>query len=248
MDLDFLDKIWQGLGNIGADTDKFMKREMPFDSGWGAPAAVVAAIAAPEILPMMGEAGTASGAEGLGSYMGSAGLDAGSFAPSEWNYADLINSGNMGAGSVLGDSGAGGMNGYLDSLGMDTGGFSGVGDFSTSINPATGLDWAETGSGLTGNGANTGYSSMNDYMNQAGIKTDGFKPSAAKPSFQQLLGKQLMSGNLSSLGGSKGSFQHQDTPVQRQAAFAQTPAPLQVQNKDSDIAALIAALKKKDLG
>lgn len=88
MNFDFLDNIWSGIGNIGADTDKFMKREMPFDSGWGAPAAAVAAyFGGPAALQAMGGAaegvGAAEGAGGLSGYMSGAGLDAGTFsAPS----------------------------------------------------------------------------------------------------------------------------------------------------------------------
>ena len=222
MDFNFLDDIWKGIGNIGADTDKFMKREMPFDSGWGAPAAVVAAIAAPEILPMMGEAGAAEG-----------------------------------AGAIGGAEGVGGMGGYLESLGMGGGEFmpTAGNSFDLSfLNPSTGMPWSETGSGLTGNGF-SGYTpqeqaGLDNLISQQSAKypMDGVDATkgASKPSFQQLLGKQLMSGGMGNFG-SKGGYQHQDTPVQRQQAFAATPAPFQVQNKDSDIAALIAALKKKDL-
>jgi len=213
---DWLDDIWQGVGNIGADTDKFMKREMPFDSGWGAPAAAVAAyFGGPMALEAMGEAGAGAGGE-----------------------------------SVLG---AGGFGDYLSSLGIQDGGFAGAGDFGIGgMNPATGMDWASTGSGLTGNGYGGGYSpqeqaGLDNLINQQSAKYPMDGTSASKPSFQQLLGKQLMSGGLGNFG-SKGGFQHQDAPVQRQQAFAATPAPFQVQNKDSDIAALIAALKKKDLG
>jgi hypothetical protein len=216
MDLDFLDKIWQGIGNIGADTDKFMKREMPYDSGWGAPAALVAAYyGGPAVMEAMG--GAAEGAGAVGSA-----------------------------------EGVGGMSGYLESLGMGGGEFmptagnsfelGGVGDVFAGFSP--------TGSSAGGNGFN-GYTPQE----QAGLDDLIAKQSAKypmdgaskKPSFQQLLGKQLMSGGMGNFG-SKGGFQYQDTPVQRQPAFAATPAPFQVQSKDSDIAALIAALKKKDLG
>lgn len=212
---DWLDDIWQGIGNIGADTDKFMKREMPFDSGWGAPAALVATyFGGPAVLETMGGA-----AEG--------------------------------AGAVGGAEGVSGMGGYLDSLGMGGGEFMPTAGNSFSmdfLNPSTMLPWEETGSGLTGNGF-SGYTPQE----QAGLDDLIAKQSAkypmdgasSKPSFQQLLGKQLMQGGLGNFG-SRGSFQHQDAPVQRQAAFAATPAPLQVQDKQSDIATLIALLKKKE--
>lgn len=92
MNLDFLDKLWQGAGNIGADADQFMKREMPFDSGWGAPAALVAAyFGGPAALEALGSAGGgAAGAEGsigsggMNSLLSSLGLEGGgSFAGQE---------------------------------------------------------------------------------------------------------------------------------------------------------------------
>jgi hypothetical protein len=67
MNFNFLDDLFKGIGNVGADTDKFMKREMPFDSGWGAPAALVAAyFGGPAALSALGEAGAAEGSIGSG--------------------------------------------------------------------------------------------------------------------------------------------------------------------------------------
>ena len=97
MNFNFLDDFFSGLGSGFADTDKFVKREMPFDSGWGAPAALVAAIAAPEIIPYFAEAGAAEGAGatagaegsigsgGMNSLLSSLGLEGGggSFAGQE---------------------------------------------------------------------------------------------------------------------------------------------------------------------
>lgn len=103
MNFDFLDNIWQGIGNIGADTDKFMKREMPFDSGWGAPAALVASyFAAPYVASSLGAgeglgalgagegalgAGEGVGSLGLGDYLTSAGLNTGSFTAPEFQMS-----------------------------------------------------------------------------------------------------------------------------------------------------------------
>ena len=190
---DWLDDIWQGIGNIGADTDKFMKREMPFDSGWGAPAALVATyFGGPAVLEAMGGAGEGAGALG-------------------------------GAEGISGE---------------------GFGNLMTTDPTSFGEGWSASGFD------NGGYSpqdqlGLDNLINQQSAKypMDG---ASSKPSFQQLLGKQLMQGGLGNMGGQRGSFQHQDAPVQRQAAFAATPAPFQVQNKDTDIAALIAALRKKD--
>lgn len=77
MNFNFLDDLFQGIGNVGADTDKFMKREMPFDSGWGAPAALVAAyFGGPAALSALGEAGAAEGAAaGAEGSIGSGGMN-----------------------------------------------------------------------------------------------------------------------------------------------------------------------------
>jgi hypothetical protein len=96
MNLSFLDDLFKGVGGGLADVDKFVDREMPFDSGWGLPAAVLAAIAAPQLIPAFAEAGgsaaSVGAAEGAGATAGSGGmnsllsgfgLDAGSFAGQE---------------------------------------------------------------------------------------------------------------------------------------------------------------------
>ena len=96
MNLSFLDDLFKGIGGGLADVDKFVDREMPFDSGWGTPAAVLAAIAAPQLIPAFAEAGggaagvgAAEGAGatassgGMNSLLSSFGLDAGSFAGQE---------------------------------------------------------------------------------------------------------------------------------------------------------------------
>jgi hypothetical protein len=85
MNLSFLDDLFKGIGNVGADADQFMKREMPFDSGWGAPAAVVATyFGAPYAMEALGSTGsTAGGSGGMNSLLSNFGLDAGSFAGQE---------------------------------------------------------------------------------------------------------------------------------------------------------------------
>jgi hypothetical protein len=92
MDLSFLDDLFKGIGNVGADTDQFMKREMPFDSGWGAPAALLAAyFGGPAVISALGEGGAAAGAEGsigaggMNSLLSNLGLggNTGSFAGQE---------------------------------------------------------------------------------------------------------------------------------------------------------------------
>jgi hypothetical protein len=90
MNLSFLEDLLKGFGGGLADVDKFVDREMPFDSGWGAPAALTAAYFAPELIPAFAEGGGAAGGEsalglgGMNSYLSGLGLEGGgSFAGQE---------------------------------------------------------------------------------------------------------------------------------------------------------------------
>jgi len=96
MNLSFLDDLFKGIGGGLADVDKFVDREMPFDSGWAFPAAVAGGLyfGGPALMGALGEGGAAGiGAEGTGvaagggggmnSLLSSLGLDAGSFAGQE---------------------------------------------------------------------------------------------------------------------------------------------------------------------
>jgi hypothetical protein len=95
MNFSFLDDLFGGLGNGLAGVDKFVDREMPFDSGWGFPAALTAAYFAPQLIPAFAEGGAGLGAaEGAGATAGA-------------------------EGSI----GSGGMNSLLSSLGLDGGSF-----------------------------------------------------------------------------------------------------------------------------
>jgi len=79
MNFDWLDdSLWKPIGKGLSEVDTFVKREMPFDMGWGAPAAVAAAIAAPQILPYFAGAGeSAAGLSGLEGMAGAGGLTEG---------------------------------------------------------------------------------------------------------------------------------------------------------------------------
>jgi hypothetical protein len=96
MNFDWLDNaLWKPIGKGLSEADTFIKREMPFDSGWGAPAAVLAAIAAPEIIPYFTEA--APEASGGGGILGSIGGSGGTFS------GDLFQlGGSSGVGDVFG--------------------------------------------------------------------------------------------------------------------------------------------------
>jgi hypothetical protein len=124
MNLSFLDEIFKPVGAGLADVDKFVDREMPFDSGWGFPAALVAAYFAPQLIPALAEGGGAAGvgaAEGTGAVAGgggggmlsSLGGAGGTFG------GDLFSLG--GSAGAEGSIGSGGMNSLLSSLGLDGG-------------------------------------------------------------------------------------------------------------------------------
>lgn len=91
MNFDFLDDtLWKPAGKGLSEADTFMKREMPFDSGWGAPAALVAAyFGGPAVMEAMGEsaAGAGGAAEG-GGMLGSLGGSSSAIDPSTLTSAD----------------------------------------------------------------------------------------------------------------------------------------------------------------
>jgi len=221
MNFDFLDNIWKPAGKGLSEVDRFVDREMPFDSGWGAPAAAVAAyFGGPYALEAMGQLGA----------------------------------GEAGAAGAAGEAGAGG--GFMESLGSmfgggETGGF-GIGQGSNyanfantsggsfgSLNPMQSLQGGEFGLNAA---SPSGIASSNSAMGLSNLGA-----SSSMSDFGQQLAKQLLSQKQGGGQQSQG-YNYQEMPVQRQAAFAPTPAPFQVQDRQTDIAALIAALRNKDLG
>jgi hypothetical protein len=76
MNFDFLDKaLWKPIGKGLSEVDRFVDREMPFDSGWGAPAAAVAAyFGAPYVMEALGSTGGGEIAAAEGS-IGSGGMN-----------------------------------------------------------------------------------------------------------------------------------------------------------------------------
>lgn len=167
--------------------------------------------------------------------------------------------GGMGA-SYGGDwlSGLGGESGggMLDSIGGNGGSFGGdlfqinggSGDF-TSINPSTGVDWSQTGSGLSGNSFD-GYTpqeqaSLDNLINEQSAKYPMDNAPTAKPTFQQQLSKQLMKTNLGSPMQQASNYHYQEQPIQRQGAFQPVSNTAPIQDKPSDISALVSALRSK---
>lgn len=238
---DFLGDTFQGIGNFGADADKFIKREMPFDSGWGAPAALIAAIAAPQLIPMMGEAslgagevGAAGAGEGMLSSLGGSG---GSFG------GDLFQLGSSTGGSM----GSGG--GFMDSIGSLFGGSDGGFGIGKGANYT---NFANTSGGSFGNlnpmaspsgsefGLNFGSPSSIASSNQAMGLSDLSPSNSGGTDFL----KELFKNQQQTAQKNQSVYdQYQPMDVKRQSAFLAMPNPVSVQDSKPDLAALIKALR-----
>jgi hypothetical protein len=177
-------------------------------------------------------------------------------------------------GSLTSGAGKGYLGGMGAGYGMDFfGGAGGEGVTSAIPSDGNVGDvfagWSPTGSSASGMGSGLGTSSSNplayndpyaaqDVMQQArdtsaasgsptswdtGSSSSGFD----LQSYGKQIAKQLLNqkqGGMGGMGGNQQGYQYQPQTVQRQGAFAPTPAPFQVQDK-SDIAALVAALRGK---
>ena len=196
MNLSFLDDLFKGTGSGLADVDKFVDREMPFDSGWGLPAAAVAAYFAPQLIPSLIEGG---GAAGVGAAEG-----AGAAAGAE--------------GSI----GAGGMNSLLSNLGLDAGSFAGQEAFQlpmSSYSPEYLNMLADY------QGVDAGNSSFLDRLmgntEQGLYKQEGLAKQASGQSVTDLLKKQAQQKAMSQLGQSGSNMQLQGQPEQNRLAQLQ---------------------------
>ena len=251
MNLSFLDDLFKGIGNVGADADQFMKREMPFDSGWGAPAALVAAyFGGPAALSALGEAGGGAAgigaAEGTGAAAGGGGMleslggAGGSFG------GDLFQLG--GSAGAEGSIGSGGMNSLLSSLGLDGGGsFAGQEAFQLPMSAYTpeylnslaqyqGVDAGDPGlfSRLTGN------------TEQGLYKQEGLAKQASGQTVTDLLKKQAQQKALSQLGQSGSKMQEQNTAQQaEQNRMAQLQAMMRRGQGVDTTTALLSLLQDK---
>jgi hypothetical protein len=196
MNLSFLDDLFKGIGSGLADVDKFVDREMPFDSGWGLPAAAVAAYFAPQLIPSLIEGG---GAAGVGAAEG-----AGAAAGAE--------------GSI----GAGGMNGLLSNLGLDAGSFAGQEAFQlpmSSYSPEY-LNMLADYQGV--DAGNPSF--LNRIMGnteQGLYKQEGLAKQASGQTVTDLLKKQAQQKAMSQLGQSGSNMQQQGQLEQNRLAQLQ---------------------------
>jgi hypothetical protein len=246
MDFNFLDDLFGGFGNALADTDKFMKREMPFDSGWGAPAAVLAAIAAPQLIPYFAEAGAAEGAAaGAGSAGGSLGGaemlsslggSGGSFG------GDLF---QLGAGAE-GSIGSGGMNSLLSSLGLGDGGsFAGQSAFQL---PSSAYTPEYLNMLADYQGVDAGNASYLDRLlgntEQGLYRQEGLAQKASGQTLTDMLKKQAQQKAISQLGQSGSKMQEQSQQAE-QNRMAQQQAMMRRGQPVDTTTALLSLLQDR---
>jgi hypothetical protein len=223
MNFNFLDDLFGGIGRGFADTDKFVDREMPFDSGWGAPAALAAAIAAsiyaPQTIPAMLEAGgSASAAEGAGAAAGAEGV-----------------------------VGSGGMNSFLSNLGLDAGSFAGQEAFSLPSSAYTPeyLNMLAESQGV--DAGNVSYLDRLMGNTEQGLyRQEGFAKQASGQTVSDMLKKQAQQKAISQLGQSGSKMQEQNNAQQaEQNRMAQQQAMMRRGQPVDTTTALLSLLQDR---
>jgi hypothetical protein len=246
MDFSFLEDLFKPVGKGFSELDRFVDREMPFDSGWGAPAAAVAAyFGGPALMSYLGEgAAGVGGAEGVGSAAGGGGAlqslggAGGSFG------GDLFQlGGSAGGGNALG---AGGMNGYLSSIGLEGGGsFAGQEAFQL---PASAYTPEYLDSLAKYQGVDAGNASYLDRLmgntEQGLYKQEGLAKQTAGETASAMLKKQAQQQALGQLLKSGSGMQQQGQQPQQ----AQIPQAMMSRGQGVDtVSALLSLLQEKEM-
>ena len=245
MNLSFLDDLFSGIGGGLADVDKFVDREMPFDSGWGFPAAVLAAIAAPQLIPAFAEAGGGAAgvgaAEGAGVAAGGAETFLGTQAIPQIDMMNILSSGGE-------STGYGGMNGLLSNFGLDAGSFAGQEAFSLPSSAYTPeyLDMLAKSQGV-----DAGNVSFLDRLlgntEQGLYKQEGLAKQASGQTMQDMFKKQAQQKALSQLGQSGSKMQEQNTAQQaEQNRMAQLQAMMRRGQAVDTTTALLSLLQDRE--
>jgi hypothetical protein len=245
MNLSFLDDLFSGIGGGLADVDKFVDREMPFDSGWGFPAAVLAAIAAPQLIPAFAEAGGGAAgvgaAEGAGVAAGGAETFLGTQAIPQIDMMNILSSGGE-------STGYGGMNGLLSNFGLDAGSFAGQEAFSLPSSAYTPeyLDMLAKSQGV-----DAGDVSFLDRLlgntEQGLYKQEGLAKQASGQTMKDMLKKQAQQKALSQLGQSGSKMQEQNTAQQaEQNRMAQLQAMMRRGQAVDTTTALLSLLQDRE--
>jgi len=218
MNFNFLDDLFGGIGNSLADTDKFMKREMPFDSGWGAPAALVAAyFGGPAALNALGEAGAGAGAaEGT-------------------------------AVGAEGSIGSGGMNSLLSNLGLGGNGAAMAGQEAFQL-PMSAYTPEYLNSLAQYQGVDAGNASYLDRLlgntEQGLYKQEGLAQKASGQTLTDMLKKQAQQKAISQLGQSGSKMQEQSQQAE-QNRMAQQQAMMRRGQAVDTTTALLSLLQDR---
>jgi len=240
MNLSFLDDLFSGVGRGFADVDKFVDREMPFDSGWGFPAALTAAYFAPYLIPTLAEGGgTAAGGGGMLSSLGAGG--GGTFG------GELFQLG--GSAGAEGSIGSGGMNSLLSSLGLGGNAGSMAGQSAFQL-PASAYTPEYLNMLSQYQGVDAGNPSFLDNLfnnnEQSLYKQEGLAQKASGQTVTDLLKKQAQQKALSQLGQSGSKMQEQNTAQQaEQNRMAQQQAMMRRGQAVDTTTALLSLLQDR---
>ena len=216
MNLSFLDDLFSGIGGGLADVDKFVDREMPFDSGWGFPAALTAAYFAPYLIPAFAEGGGAAGlgaAEGTGAAAGGGGGMLSSLGGAGGTFGgDLFSLGGGAEGSI----GSGGMNSLLSNLGLEGGGsFAGQEAFQLPMSSYTPeyLNMLADYQGVDAGNAGL-FDRLTGNTEQGLYNQEGLAQKASGQTLKDMLKKKAQQSALDQLGKSGSKMQEQNTAQQ----------------------------------
>jgi hypothetical protein len=272
MNFNFLDDLFSGIGSGLADTDKFVKREMPFDSGWAAPAALTAAYFAPYLIPTFAEGGGAAaggggmlsslGAGGGGTFggelfqLGGAGAGGGGFGGAEM-LSSLGGSGGAFGGDLFslgssagaeGSIGSGGMNSLLSSLGLgDAGSFAGQEAFQLPMSAYTPeyLNMLADYQGVDAGNASL-FDRLTGNTEQGLYRQEGLAQKASGQTLTDMLKKQAQQKALSQLTQSGSKMQEQNTAQQAdQNRMAQLQAMMRKGQGVDTTTALLSLLQDR---
>jgi hypothetical protein len=221
MNLSFLDDLIKSIGGGLANVDKFVDREMPFDSGWAFPAAVAggAYFGLPALMGGLGE-----GAAGLGAAEG--------------------------AGAVAeGSIGSGGMNSLLSSLGLEGGGsFAGQSAFQL---PSSAYTPEYLNMLANYQGVDAGNASYLDRLmgntEQGLYRQEGLAKQASGQSVTDMLKKQAQQKALNQIGQSGSGMQQQGNAQQaEQNRMAQLEAMRRGGQPVDTTTALLSLLQERE--
>ena len=244
MNLSFLDDLFSGVGRGFADVDKFVDREMPFDSGWGFPAALTAAyFAYPYAASALGGAGgTAGGTTAGGGMLSSLGAGGGGTFGGE-----LFQLG--GSAGAEGSIGSGGMNSLLSSLGLGGNAGSMAGQSAFQL-PASAYTPEYLNMLSQYQGVDAGNPSFLDNLfnnnEQSLYKQEGLAQKASGQTVTDLLKKQAQQKALSQLTQSGSKMQEQNTAQQAdQNRMAQLQAMMRKGQGVDTTTALLSLLQDR---